>query len=92
MAHGSSQSRDRILAAAAAYTAATATWDPSHMCNPQYSSRQCWILNPLMEVRDGPSILMDASPVLNPLSQVLNLLSHKGNTFICLLVNRLQGY
>ena len=30
-----------------AYARATATPDPSHVCNPHHSSQQCWILNPL---------------------------------------------
>ena len=35
-----------------AYTTATATWDPSTICDLHHSSRQCRILNPLSEVRD----------------------------------------
>ena len=35
-----------------AYTTATATWDPSHVCNLHHSSRQRRILNPL-RVRPG---------------------------------------
>jgi len=35
-----------------AYTTATATQDLSCICNPYHSSRQRWILNPLIEVRD----------------------------------------
>ena len=35
-----------------AYTTATATPDPSCVCNPHHSSRQCRILNPLSEARD----------------------------------------
>ena len=36
-----------------AYTTATATWDPSRICDPHHSSQQRWILNPLSEARDG---------------------------------------
>ena len=35
-----------------AYTTATATPDPSRIFVLHHSSRQCWILNPLREVRD----------------------------------------
>ena len=35
-----------------AYIIATATPDPSHVCNPHHSSWQYWILNPLSEARD----------------------------------------
>ena len=34
-----------------AYTRATATVDPSHICDVHYSSQQQWILNPLSEAR-----------------------------------------
>ena len=46
-----------------AYTTATATWDPSHVCDLHHSSRQHWILNPLSEARDQTCILMDTSQV-----------------------------
>ena len=47
-----------------AYTTATATRDPSHICDDLYhSSRQCWILNPLSKARDRTCVLMDASQV-----------------------------
>jgi len=49
-----------------AYPTAIATPDPS-CCSWQH-----WILNPLIEARDGTHILMDTSQVLNPLS-------HNGN-------------
>ena len=54
-----------------AYTTATATAmaDPSRICDLCYSSRQCCILNPLSEGRDGTHILMDSSRVPNALSQ-----------------------
>ena len=48
-----------------AYATATATRDPSHICNLHHSSWRCWILNPLSEVRDRTCILMDGSQVLN---------------------------
>ena len=48
-AYASSQARIQIRAAAEAYTTATATQNPSHICNLLYSSRQRQILNPLTE-------------------------------------------
>ena len=44
-----------------AYATATATRDPSHVCDLYHSSRQCWILNPLSEARDPTHVLMDTS-------------------------------
>ena len=41
-----------------AYTTATATLDPSHICDLHRSSQQRWILNPLSEARDQTRILM----------------------------------
>ena len=41
-----------------AYSTATATWDRSQVCNLHHSSRQCWILNPLMEARNRTRNLM----------------------------------
>ena len=46
-----------------AYDTATATWDPSHICNLHHSSWQCQILNPLSETRDWTHILMDTSQI-----------------------------
>ena len=34
------------------YTTATATPDPSHVCDLHCNFRQCWILNPLSKARD----------------------------------------
>ena len=45
--------RGLIRAVATAYTRATATPYPSHICNLHHSSWQCWILNPLSKARDG---------------------------------------
>ena len=41
-----------------AYTTATATWDPSHICDLHHSSRLHQILNPLSEARDSSRILV----------------------------------
>ena len=57
------------------YTTATATQDPSHVCDLQHSSQPCQILNPMSEARDQAHILMDTN-------QVCNLLSHNGNSKI----------
>ena len=52
-----------------AYVTATATQDPSYVCNLHHSSRQHWILNPLAEARDPTSS-----------SWVCNLISHSGSS------------
>ena len=46
-----------------AYATATATLDPSHVCDLHHSSQQPRILNPLSKARDQNHILMDASQV-----------------------------
>ena len=40
-----------------AYTTATATPNPSHVCSTHHSSQQCRILNPLSEARDWTHVL-----------------------------------
>ena len=42
-----------------AYTTATATPNPSHICDLHHSSGRCRILNPLSEARDQTHILTD---------------------------------
>ena len=56
-----------------AYTTATAMPDLSYVCNLYHRSWQYWILIPLSKARDETCILMDTSQVLNPLS-------HNGNS------------
>ena len=51
-AHGGSQARGELELQPLAYAGATATWDPSLICNLHYSSWQCQILNPPGEARD----------------------------------------
>ena len=51
MAYGGSQASSLIGAVALAYAKATATQDPSHVCDLHHSSRQGQILNPLSEAR-----------------------------------------
>ena len=46
-----------------AYTTATAMPDPSCVCDPHHSSRQCQIPNPLREARDQTCILVDTSQI-----------------------------
>ena len=72
--YGCSQARRRIQLLA--YTRATATGGPSHICDPHHSSQQYQILNPLSEARGQTHILMDTS-------WVCNLLSHNGNSGAC---------
>ena len=60
------------------YTTATATQELSQVCDLHHSSQQCWILNPLSEARDRTRALMDASQVLQPLS-------HDGNSMSLIL-------
>ena len=81
MAYGNLQARDRIRAAAAILPTATATRNPSCICDLHHSSQQCQILNWVSEAKDGTRILMDSSWVWyhwattgTPLSVILNLL------------------
>ena len=74
---GGSQARGPIGATAAGYTTATATRDPSQICDLHHSSGQRLIINPLSEATDATHILMDVSRVLptvkprSPTSQTL---------------------
>ena len=58
-----------------AYTTATATRDPSCICDLHHSAKQHRILNPLSQARDQAYVLMDTS-------QVRNLLSHNRNSWL----------
>ena len=58
-----------------AYSTATITWDPNHICDLYHSSWQCRILNSLSEARDWTWVLID-------ISQILNLLSHNRNSLV----------
>ena len=49
-----------------AYPTATATPDPSHVCDLHRSSWQCQILNPLREARDQTCILTETTEVHYP--------------------------
>ena len=59
-----SRPRGKLELQLLAYITATATWDPSCLCDLHHSSWQCWILNPLSEARDRTCVLMDASLLL----------------------------
>ena len=52
VAYGGSKARGLIRAVFPAYAGATATRDPSRICDLPHSSQQHKILNPLSEVRD----------------------------------------
>ena len=56
-----------------AYTTATATWDPSHICDPCHSLWQCRIPNRMIEARD-----QTCTPWI--LYWVLDWLSHNENS------------
>ena len=73
-AHGSSQARGWIRAAAEAYTTATTTQNPSLICDLRRSLHQHWILNSLSEARDQTCILTETMQVFNPLSRNENSL------------------
>ena len=67
-----------------AYTSGTAMQDPSRVCDLHHSSQQHQILNPLSEARDRTLILMVPS-------QILNLLSHNGNSLFAFSIQNFQG-
>ena len=76
MAYGSSQGRGLI--GAQAYATATATQNPSRVCDLRHSSQQHQILNPLIEARDRTCILMDTSQICFtvPQQELLGMLAH----------------
>ena len=61
VAYGSSQARNGIRSAAAAYPTATATLYLSHICKLRHSLWQRWILNSLSEARDQTYILAETT-------------------------------
>ena len=66
------KSEPQLLASATA----TATGDLGCVCNLHCSSRPSQIFNPLSVARDRTHVLIDSSQVLNPLS-------HNGNSSFC---------
>ena len=77
VAHGSSWAGVILELQLLAYTTATATRDPSRICDLHHSLQQGQILNPLSEARDWTHILLDTS-------WILNLLNHNGSSLIFL--------
>ena len=73
-----------------AYTTATATRDPSYICDLHHSSWQHWILNPLSEARDRIPILLDtmlSSLTTEPQQELpQNILK----SYICHFINALE--
>ena len=61
VAYGSSQARGQIGPQLSGHTTATATPDPSCICDLHHSLQQHQVLNPLSEARDGTQILRDPS-------------------------------
>ena len=65
LAYGASQPRSPIRATAAGLYHSTAMPDPSCVSDPQHSSWQRLILNPLFEARDQTWILLDPGWFVN---------------------------
>ena len=63
-AYGGSQARGQLELQLLAYTTATGTADPSHVCDLHHISWQHWIRNPLSEARDRTCNLMVFSVVV----------------------------
>jgi len=55
-----------------AYTTATTTWDPSHVCKLHHSSQHHQIPDTLSKARDQTHVFTDTSQLI--------LLGHKGNS------------
>ena len=68
----SSQARGSIRAAAASVHHSHRHARSELHLQPTPQPQQCWILHPLSEARDQTHILMDTSPVHNPLSHHWN--------------------
>ena len=82
MAYGSSQARGGMELQLPAYTIATATQDPGHICKLYHNSQQDWILNLLSKSRDQTCVLMDNRFTTAEPQQELQEDRHKGN--VCL--------
>ena len=63
VAYGGSQARGLIGAVASGLCQDHSSVGSSCVCDPQHSSRQCQIFNPLSEARDHTCLLMDTSLV-----------------------------
>ena len=84
-AYGSSQLAVESELLLLAYAIATAMSGPSCVCNVHYSSAQPRILNPLSKARDQTHILRDTIQILNPLS-------HKGNSLSQAILNSFESH
>ena len=73
VAYGGFQAEVKSELQLPAFATATATQDPSQVCDLNHSSWQRWILNPLSKARDLTHILMDTG-------WVHDLLSHSENS------------
>ena len=58
MAYGTSRLQGESELQLPAYATATATRDPSHLCDLHHSSRQHQTLNPLSEAKDRTYVLV----------------------------------
>ena len=77
MAYGGSQAGVQSELLPPAYARATATPDPSRVCDLHHSSWQRQILHPLSEARDQTRNLMVPSRIRQPLH-------HDRNSLICI--------
>ena len=59
--YGGSQAKGQSELQLPVYTTATASRNPSLICDLHHSSRPCWILDPVREARDRTCILVDTS-------------------------------
>ena len=67
------------------HTTATATRDPSRVCNLHHSSQQYWILNPLSKARDQTLNLVDTNQFITHWTTMETLWKHYFNIkdFFC---------
>ena len=85
VADGSSWARDPARSQLQSYITATATPDPSHLCDLHHSLQQCWILNPQREARDRIRILMDTRLEPQQALQIVIFNSRFCYAFFCFL-------
>ena len=98
-AYGSPQARGQIGAVASdLHHSHSNAADLSCLCDLQYNSRQCWILNPLSKARDRTCILMAADQICfhwattgTPISFFIYLLGEKFHhpVSLCFIIKRL---
>ena len=83
MAYGDSQARVESELQLLAYSTATATSNPSRICDLHHSSQQHQVCNPLSKARDWTHILIDPSWVHNHWAMM-------GTPFVCLFYDLLR--